>query len=78
MKIEYIIPNQPQQSNNPLGCFIMLLFLLGGLFVFLSLLPLILIVLAYSILFLGIYVIYKAYLESFTLNLIQKLKSKIK
>ena len=85
MEIEYIYPdnNDKQREEqmrrlereNTIGCLVMGLFLLIGAFVFLSLLPFFLIVLGYSILGLGIYIIYKAYLEDTVLNFIQKIKS---
>ena len=52
------------------------LFLLGGLFIFLTLLPILLIILGYSIIVLAVYIAYKAWLEEPVLNLIQKLKSR--
>lgn len=83
MEIEYIYAarNDDKQrkhleKQNTLGCLVSLLFLLVGLFIFLALLPLLLVVLGYAILFLGIYTIYKAFLEDFVLNLIKKLKSR--
>lgn len=49
---------------------------LGGLFIFLTLLPILLIILGYSIIVLAVYIVYKAWLEEPVLNLIQKLKSR--
>lgn len=84
MEIEYIYPDpddkdfnkqiKQMQKENTIGCLVLGLFLLGGLFLFLTMLPVILIVLGYSILFLSVYIIYKAYLEDFVLNLINKIK----
>ena len=84
MEIEYIYPDpddkdfnkqiKQMQKENTIGCLVLGLFLLGGLFLFLTMLPVILIVLGYSILFLSVYIAYKAYLEDFVLNLISKIK----
>ena len=89
MEIEYIYPNQDDDDNknfkkqvkqmqkdSSLGCLILALCMLGGLFIFFTILPIILVVLGYSILFLSIYIIYKAYLEVFVLSFIEKLKRK--
>lgn len=88
MEIEYIFPDdddnqkryneqiRKRQQQDTIGCLIMALFLLGGVFIFLTLLPFFLLVLGYSIVFLGLYIVYKAYLEIPVLNLIQKLKSR--
>jgi len=89
MEIEYIYPNQDDDDNknfkkqvkqmqkdSTLGCLILALCMLGVLFIFFTILPIILVVLGYSILFLSIYIIYKAYLEVFVLNFIEKLKRK--
>ena len=87
MEIEYIYPDpkddrdldaqlKKMQKENTLGCLIMGLFLLGGLFIFLTLLPILLIILGYSIIVLAVYIAYKAWLEEPVLNLIQKLKSR--
>lgn len=43
---------------------------------FLTLLPILLIILGYSIIVLAVYIVYKAWLEEPVLNLIQKLKSR--
>lgn len=83
MEIEYIYPDpkddrdldaqlKKMQKENTLGCLIMGLFLLGGLFIFLTLLPILLIILGYSIIVLAVYIVYKAWLEEPVLNLIQK------
>ena len=84
MEIEYIYPDDDKndlesqikqiKKENTLGCLIMGLLLLSGFFIFLSLLPIILMIIGYSIIFLSVYIIYKAYLEDFILSLIQKLK----
>lgn len=87
MEIEYIYPDpddnkdieaqiKKMQKENTLGCLVMGLFLLGGLFIFLTLLPVLLVILGYSILFLAVYIVYKAWIEDPVLNLIQKLKSR--
>lgn len=87
MEIEYIYPDpddnrdieaqiKKMQRENTLGCLIMGLVLLGSLFIFLTLLPIILMILGYSIIFLAVYIVYKAWLEEPVLNLIQKLKSR--
>ena len=87
MEIEYIYPDpddnrdieaqiKKMQKENTLGCLIMGLFLLGGLFIFLTLLPVLLVILGYSILFLAVYIVNKAWIEDPVLNLIQKLKSR--
>ena len=49
---------------------------ISGLFIFLTLLPILLIILGYSIIVLAVYIVYKAWLEEPVLNLIQKLKSR--
>ena len=85
MEIEYIYPDpdndkdfkkqfKQMQKDSSLGCLILGLCLLGGLFIFLTMLPVILVVLGYSILFLSVYIVYKAYLEDFVLNFIDKIK----
>ncbi len=84
MEIEYIYPDDDKndlesqikqiKKENTIGCLIMGLLLLSGFFIFLSLLPIILMIIGYSIIFLSVYIIYKAYLEDFILSLIQKLK----
>ena len=87
MEIEYIYPDpndeddknfrkQMKQLKNEsnLGCLLLVLFMLGGGFIFLTILPAILVVLGYSILFLGVYIIYKVYLETFVWKIIDKLK----
>ena len=86
MEIEYIYPDpddkdlkkqiKQMQKENTLGCLVLGLLILGGLFIFLTMLPVILIVLGYSILFLSIYILYKAYLEDFILSLIDRMKNK--
>ena len=62
------------QKENTIGCLVLGLIFLGGLFLFLTMLPIILIVLGYSIIFLSIYILYKAYLEDFVLRFIDKIK----
>lgn len=84
MEIEYIYPDpddhdfnkqiKQMQKENTVGCLVMGLIFLGGLFIFLTMLPIILIVVGYSILFLSIYIIYKAYLEEYVVNFINKIK----
>lgn len=84
MEIEYIYPDpddkdfnkqiKQMQKENTIGCLVLGLIFLGGLFLFLTMLPIILIVLGYSIIFLSIYILYKAYLEDFVLRLIDKIK----
>lgn len=84
MEIEYIYPDpddkdfnkqiKQMHNQNMIGCLILGLVLLGGLFIFLTMLPIILIVIGYSILFLSIYIVYKAYLEEFVIKIINKLK----
>lgn len=87
MEIEYIYPDpnddrdlekqlKQMQKENTLGCLIMGLFLLGGLFIFLTLLPILLVILGYSIIVLAIYIGYKAWLEEPVLRLIDKIKSR--
>lgn len=87
MEIEYIYPDPNDDKDirkqikeierqNTLGCLTSLLVLFIVLFVFLSLLPFMLAVLGWSILFLSVYVLYKAYLEAYILNFIEWLKSK--
>ena len=89
MKIEYIYPDpdddknitaqiKQMQKENLLGCLIAGLVLLSGLFILLALLPIILVILGWSILIISVFIIYKAYLEEPVLNLIQKLKSRHK
>jgi len=84
MEIEYIYPNsddkdiekqlKQMKKESTLGCLIMGLVLLGGLFIFLTILPILLVVIGYSILFLSIYIVYKAYLEDYILSFIDKIK----
>ena len=84
MEIEYIYPNpndndiekqlKQMKKESTLGCLIMGLVLLGGLFIFLTILPILLVVIGYSILFLSIYIVYKAYLEDYVLSFINKIK----
>lgn len=84
MEIEYIYPDpndkdfnkqiKQMQKENTIGCLVLGLIFLGGLFLFLTMLPIILIVLGYSIIFLSIYILYKAYLEDFVLRFIDKIK----
>lgn len=84
MEIEYIYLDpddkdfnkqiKQMHNQNMIGCLILGLVLLGGLFIFLTMLPIILIVIGYSILFLSIYIVYKAYLEEFVIKIINKLK----
>ncbi|MBQ8751348.1 MAG: hypothetical protein IJZ30_06920 [Alphaproteobacteria bacterium] len=86
MEIEYIYPDpddkdlkkqiKQMQRENTLGCLVLGLFILGGLFLFLTMLPIILVVFGYSILFLSVYILYKAYLEDFVLTLIDKIKNR--
>ena len=86
MEIEYIYPDpddkdlkkqiKQMQRENTLGCLVLGLFILGGLFLFLTMLPVILVVLGYSILFLSVYILYKAYLEDFVLTIIDKIKNR--
>ena len=86
MEIEYIYPDpddkdlkkqiRQMQRDNTLGCLVLGLFILGGLFLFLTMLPIILVVLGYSILFLSVYILYKAYLEDFVLTIIDKIKNR--
>ena len=87
MEIGYIYPDpnddrdlekqlKQMQKENTLGCLIMGLFLLGGLFIFLTLLPILLVILGYSIIVLAIYIGYKAWLEEPVLRLIDKIKSR--
>ena len=84
MEIEYIYPDpndkdfnkqiKQMQKENTIGCLVLGLIFLGGLFLFLTMLPIILIVLGYSIIFLSIYILYKDYLEDFVLRFIDKIK----
>ncbi len=84
MEIEYIYPDpddhdfnkqiKQMQKENTIGCLVMGLVFLGGLFIFLTMLPIILIVVGYSILFLSIYIIYKAYIEEYVVSFINKIK----
>ena len=84
MEIEYIYPDpddkdfnkqiKQMQKENTIGCLVLGLIFLGGLFLFLTMLPIILIVLGYSIIFLSIYILYNAYLEDFVLRFIDKIK----
>lgn len=89
MEIEYIYPDpdddkdlekqiKQMQKENSLGCLIVSLFLLGGLFIFLTLLPILLVILGYSIIVLAIYIGYKAWLEEPVLKLIDKIKMRRK
>lgn len=83
MKIEYIYPDPQEeedidkqirriQKENTAGCLISSLFLLISVFIVLTLLPVILLILGYAIVILGVYTIYKIYLETRVLNFIQK------
>ncbi len=85
MEIEYIYPDpdderdvkaeiRQMQKENTLGCLIMALVLLGGAFILLAVLPVILVILGWSILILGVYIIYKAYVEDWALSVIERLK----
>ena len=84
MEIEYIYSNhddhdfnkqiKQMQKENTIGCLVLGLLLLGGLFIFLTMLPIILIVIGYSILFLSVYILYKAYLEDHVISFINKIK----
>lgn len=87
MEIEYIYPDPDDDKDvreqirlmkkqDTLGCLTSLLVLFVVLFVFLTLLPFMLAVLGWSILFLGVYILYKAYLEEYIANFISWLKSK--
>lgn len=87
MEIEYIYPDPDDDKDvreqirlmkkqDTLGCLTSLLVLFVVLFVFLTLLPFMLAVLGWSILFLGVYILYKAYLEVYVMRLIFWLKSK--
>jgi hypothetical protein len=84
MEIEYIYPDpddhdfkkqiKQMQKENTIGCLVMGLMLLGGLFILLTILPVILVVIGYSILFLSVYILYKAYLEDSIMNFINRIK----
>ena len=84
MEIEYIYPNnndndlekqlKQMKRESTLGCLIFALLFLGAIFIFLTILPVILVVIGYSILFLGIYIVYKAYIEDMVISLINKIK----
>ena len=84
MEIEYIYPDpddhdfnkqiKQMQKENTIGCLVIGLILLGGLFILLTILPVILVVIGYSILFLSVYILYKAYLEDSIMNLINRIK----
>lgn len=85
MKIEYIYPPsddekeieqqlKQMQKENTLGCLISILFFLCGLFIFLLLLPALLIATGYAAVVLAMYIAYKAWLEERIVRLIQKLK----
>lgn len=87
MEIEYIYPDpddkrdieaqiKQMQKENTLGCLVLCLVFLGAAFIFLTVLPEILLILGWSILFLGIYIVYKAYLEEWVIRLIDKIKRK--
>lgn len=89
MEIEYIYPDPDDEHNikqqikqlqkeNTMGCLIMALMLLGGLFILLAVLPVVLMVVGWSIVFISVYIVYKAYVEDFVLGLIQKLKNRRK
>lgn len=87
MEIEYIYPDPNDdkkireeikqiKKQNTLGCLVSLLVIFIGGFVFLTLLPFILVVLGWSILFLGVYILYKAYVEEYVFKFIYWLKSR--
>lgn len=87
MKIEYdyIITKNDSDTEQRLkqlkkeetiGCLIGTLFLLAALFVILSLLPFLLFVLGWLIIFTAAIAVYKMYFESAVLNFIQKRRMK--
>ena len=57
---------------NEMGCLVLALFGLAFLYVFLALLPILLVILAYTLVFALCYYIYKAYLEDFVRNIFKK------
>jgi hypothetical protein len=87
MEIEYIYQDpkdqerlskqiKQMQKSDTLGCLIFFLFFFGALFIFLAALPVILTIIGWTILILGICIIYKAYVEDIILKIIEKLKRK--
>jgi len=83
MEIEYIYPDSKDEKElasqikrikkeNTINNLIGAITLLSIFFIFLALLPIILTIIGYTILILGFVVIYKMYLESPILNLLQK------
>ena len=60
------------ERQETIGCLVMVLFVLVMGFVFLSLLPVFLIILGYAIAFTALYLGYKLWLEQPLLNFIQK------
>lgn len=90
MKIEYIYPDDDDNNKNlaaqlkqmqkesTLGCLIAALVLLSGVFILLAVIPILLTIIGWSILVLGVYIVYKAYLEEPVQNFIQKLKARRK
>jgi len=87
MKIEYDYIVTPSNENikqemkrlkreETIGCLIGSLILLVALFIIISLLPFILFILGWLIIFIAAITIYKMYFESAVLNFIQKRKMK--
>ena len=87
MKIEYDYIITPSNENlkqemkrlkreETIGCLIGSLILLVALFIIISLLPFILFILGWLIIFIAAITIYKMYFESAVLNFIQKRKMK--
>ena len=81
MEIEILPPDNNQNFDdefkkfkraNELGCLVLTLVVLAFLYVFLALLPVLLVVLAYTLFFALCYYIYKAYLEEFLLRIFRK------
>lgn len=87
MKIEYIYHADNEngiteqelkrlEREETLGCLFTGLVLLIMVYLFLAMLPFLLVITGIMIIALGAYIVYKLYLESWTLNFIQKMKSR--
>lgn len=81
MEIEIIPPDDNHDFDeevkkikraNEMGCLVLALFGLAFLYVFLALLPILLVILAYTLVFVLCYYIYKAYLEEFIRKIFKK------
>lgn len=60
------------ERQETIGCLLVGLFMLVMIFAFLTMLPLLLVILGYAIIFTAVYLVYKMWLEQPLLNFIQK------